>query len=335
VIDIGEVVQEGLTLIYGPPGAGKTSVAMRLADRLGNRVMWISTTEGSNFLTLAVRRVGANPEKFAFLDFPRAFREDIVKYVLEHVHEYDAVVVDSVNGLASSTASLEKLAHSVFYQLSRGRPVILVAEEEPRNLHYIADHVVHVWYKINNMGHLIRYVQLEKSRRRPPGPRYIFDIVEGEGIVYLKMASTSGHQEIIKDDKLGVEAPLKSTICIGVPSVKNVLNILSKIKDEALFLKIGPWTSYRGLEIKNDQEVVASTFHTFFELWSKLEGGRLPKMRYLVVSGLLNLSEDELYDYLYILYALQNYFDFLVLLGIGPAKDLEKLEKFCTENIRL
>jgi len=335
VIDIGEVVHEGLTLIYGPPGAGKTSVAMRLADRLGNRVMCISTTEGPNFLALAAKRVGANPDKFAFLDFPRVFREDIVKYVLEHAHEYDVVVVDSVNGLASSTSSLEKLAHSIFYQLSRGRPVILVAEEEPRNLHYIADHVVHVWYKINSMGHLIRYVQLEKSRRRPPGPRYIFDIVEGEGIVYLKMASTSGHQGIIKDDKLGVEAPLKSPICIGAPSVKKVLNILSKIKDEALFLKIGPWTSYRGLEIKNDQEVVASTFYTFFELWSKLEGGRLPKMRYLVVSGLLNLSEDEVYDYLYILYALQNYFDFLVFLGIGPAKDLEKLEKYCTENIRL
>jgi len=168
VIEIGEVAQEGLTLIYGPPGAGKTSIAMRLADRLGNRVMWISTTEGPNFLTLAAKRVGASPEKFAFLDFPRAFREDIAKYVLEHAHEYDVVVVDSVNGLASSVPSLEKLAHSVFYQISRDRPVILVAEEEPRNLHYIADHVVHVWYKINSIGHLIHYVQLEKSRKRPP-----------------------------------------------------------------------------------------------------------------------------------------------------------------------
>jgi len=335
VIEVGEVAQEGLTLIYGPPGAGKTSIAMRLADRLGNRVMWISTTEGPNFLALAAKRVGANPEKFAFLDFPRAFREDIAKYVLEHAHEYDVVVVDSVNGLASSIPSLEKLAHSVFYQISRDRPIILVAEEEPRNLHYIADHVVHVWYKINSIGHLIRYVQLEKSRKRPPGPRYIFDIVEGEGIIYLKMASTSGHQEIVKDDKLGVEAPLKSTICIGAPSVKKITRILSNIKDEALFLKIGPWSSYRGLEIKSDQEVVASTFHAFFELWNKLERGELPKVKYLVVSGLINLSEDELNDYLYILYALQDYFDFLVIANIGPSEDLEKLERYCTENVRL
>jgi len=335
VSELAEVVREGLTLIYGPPGAGKTSMAMRLADIVGNKVMWISTTEGPNFLALATKRVGANPEKFAFLDFPRAFREDIAKYVLEHAHEYDVVVVDSVNGLASSIPSLEKLAHSVFYQISRDRPVILVAEEEPRNLHYIADHVVHVWYKINSIGHLIRYFQLEKSRKRPPGPRYIFDIVEGEGIIYIEMVGTRGHQEIVRDDKLGVEAPLKSEICIGASSVKKVLKILSNIKDEALFLKIGPWSSYRGLEIKSGQEVVASTFHIFFELWNKLVRGELPKVKYLVVSGLVNLSEDELHDYLYILYAFLDYVDFLVLLGIGPPKDLEKLEKFCTENVRL
>jgi len=335
VIEVGEVAQEGLTLIYGPPGAGKTSIAMRLADRLGNRVMWISTTEGPNFLALVAKRVGANPEKFAFLDFPRAFREDIAKYVLEHAHEYDVVVVDSVNGLASSIPSLEKLAHSVFYQISRDRPVILVAEEEPRNLHYIADHVVHVWYKINSIGHLIRYVQLEKSRKRPPGPRYIFEIVEGEGIIYITMSGTRGHQEVVKDDKLGVEAPLKSEICIGASSVKKVLKILSNIKDEALFLQIGPWSSYRGLEIKNDQEVVASTFHTFFELWNKLERGELPKVRYLVISGLINLGEEELYDYFYVLYAFQDYFDFLIIVNIGPPEDLEKLEKYCTENVRL
>ena len=335
MIEVGEVAQEGLTLIYGPPGAGKTSIAMRLADRLGNRVMWISTTEGPNFLALAAKRVGANPEKFAFLDFPRAFREDIAKYVLEHAHEYDVVVVDSVNGLASSIPSLEKLAHSVFYQISRDRPVILVAEEEPRNLHYIADHVVHVWYKINSVGHLIRYVQLEKSRKRPPGPRYIFDIVEGEGIIYLKMVSTGEHQEIVKDDKLGIEAPLKSVICIGAPSVKKVLKTLSNIKDEALFIKIGPWTSYKGLEIKSDREVIASTFHTFFELWKKLERGEIPKVNYLVISGLINLGENELQDYLYILYALQDYANFLVIINVGSLKDLEKLEKYCDESVRV
>jgi len=245
------------------------------------------------------------------------------------------VVVDSVNGLASSIPSLEKLAHSVFYQISRDRPVILVAEEEPRNLHYIADHVVHVWYKINSIGHLIRYVQLEKSRKRPPGPRYVFDIVEGEGIIYITTAGTRGHQEVIKDDKLGVEAPLKSVVCIGAPSVKKVLKILSNIKDEAIFLKIGPWTSYKGLEIKSNQEVVISTFHILFDLWNKLERGELPRVRYLVVSGLLNLDEDELHDYLYVLYAFQDYINFLVMVNIGSSEDLEKLEKYCDESIRL
>jgi len=335
VIEVGEVAQEGLTLIYGPPGAGKTSIAMRLADRLGNRVMWISTTEGPNFLALAAKRVGASPEKFAFLDFPRAFREDIAKYVLEHAHEYDVVVVDSVNGLASSVPSLEKLAHSVFYQISRDRPVILVAEEEPRNLHYIADHVVHVWYKINSVGHLIRYVQLEKSRKRPPGPRYIFDIVEGEGIVYIYFTSLHEEQEIVKDDKLGIELPKKCEICLGSTSSRKMRQVLSKIKDEAVFIQVGPWTSYRGVGVDKRQEIVLATFHDLFKLWKEFEYKRLADIRYLVVSGLLNLSENELHDYLHVLYAFLNYVDFLVFVNVGPLEEIKRLEKYCTESIWL
>jgi len=116
--------------------------------------------------------------------------------------------------------------------------------------------------------------------------------------------------------------------------VKRVLKILSNIKDEAIFLQIGPWTSYRGLEIKSDQEVVISTFHTFFELWNRLERRELSNVRYLVVSGLLNLSEDEIYDYFYVLYAFQDYVDFLVIVNIGSSEELEKLEKYCAESVR-
>jgi len=330
VIEIGEVAQEGLTLIYGPPGAGKTSIAMRLADRLGNRVMWISTTEGPSFLTLAARRLGASPEKFAFLDFPRAFREDIAKYVLEHAHEYDVVVVDSVNGLASSTPSLEKLAHSVFYQISRDRPVILVAEEEPRNLHYIADHVVHVWYKINSIGHLIRYVQLEKSRKRPPGPRYIFDIVENEGILYAFVSTTRSSQEVIRDGKLKIETLRKSEICIGSTSIRKISELLDVIKDYSIFIKIGPWTSYRGVKIEKGREVVIDTFHKLFELWVKFERKDI-NAEYLVVSGLINLKEEEIMDYLYLLYSLLEYVDFLIFVNVGARDELKRLEKYCTE----
>jgi MoxR-like ATPase len=46
VKEIAEAAARGMTLIYGPPGCGKTSVAMRLASRLEGRVMWVSTAEG-------------------------------------------------------------------------------------------------------------------------------------------------------------------------------------------------------------------------------------------------------------------------------------------------
>jgi len=140
---------------------------------------------------------------------------------------------------------------------------------------------------------------------------------------------------MVRDDKLGIEVPLKSEICIGTTSIRKAWRILSNIKDEALFIKIGPWTSYRGIEIKASQEIVLSTFQKLFELESKFEQGLISNIKYLVVSGLLNLREEEIYDYLYILYGFLNYVDFLIFLSIGPVEEIEKLEKFCTESLRL
>jgi hypothetical protein len=48
-------------------------------------------------------------------------------------------------------------------------------------LAYVADHVVHVWCRINKLGHMMRYIQLEKSKVRPLSPRYIFEIVKAWG----------------------------------------------------------------------------------------------------------------------------------------------------------
>ncbi|MEZ0318533.1 MAG: RAD55 family ATPase, partial [Pyrobaculum sp.] len=264
--EFAEASQEGLTLIYGPPGAGKTSIAIKLADRLAKRVMWISTTESPKLLAQTAKRVGADPEKFAFLDFPRAFREDIVKYVMEHANEYDLIAVDSINGLSASIPTLEKIVHSVLYQISQDKPVVLISEEEPQKLHYIADHVIHVWHKKNSIGHIIRYAQLEKSRKLPPGPRYVFEIVDELGIVYLYPRSSEHERARVLNEELGIELPHKSEICIGAENVGQLVKVLTKIKDKAMFINIGPWVAYRGLEVSEGQEITASTFHDMFKV---------------------------------------------------------------------
>ncbi|MGB9705159.1 MAG: RAD55 family ATPase, partial [Pyrobaculum sp.] len=171
MFEIAEVGTRGMTLIYGPPGSGKTSIAMRLASKIDGKVLWISTAEGPDLLTETAKRLAVDPSKFDFLDFPRAFQKDIARYILDHVPSYSAVVIDSVEGVAGRQ-NIDVVTHSVLYQVAKEKPVILVAEEETPRVAYVADHVIHVWYRINSLGHIVRYIQLEKSRTGPPSPRY-------------------------------------------------------------------------------------------------------------------------------------------------------------------
>ncbi|MCX8137923.1 RAD55 family ATPase [Pyrobaculum aerophilum] len=144
--EILDIAKRGMSLIYGPPGSGKTSLALRVASRIADRVLWISTSEGPELLREAAKRLAVDPAKFDFYDFPRAFQQDIARYILDHAPSYGAVVVDSVEGV-TGRQNIDVVAHSVLYQISKEKPVILVAEEETPRVAYIADHVVHVWYR--------------------------------------------------------------------------------------------------------------------------------------------------------------------------------------------
>jgi hypothetical protein len=215
---IQDAAARGFTAVYGPPGSGKTSVAAKLADKVANRVLWISTSETPGALKGTFLRVGASAEKFYVFDFPRSFRGNIAKFIADHIHEYEALVVDTVNGIAPREEKLEELVHGFLYQLSKDMPIIAVVEGAPRQVFYIADNLVRVSYKENALGHTVRYIKLVKSRFAPPSERYLFDFLEGVGLVYIYLnKKPTVAKTALPDDAslLGVEELYRSQI-VGV-----------------------------------------------------------------------------------------------------------------------
>jgi len=110
------------------------------------------------------------------------------------------------------------------------------------------------------------------------------------------------------------------------------MQFLEKIREESIFVKIGHWIAFRGLKLKDEQEIVIKTFHDFFVVWQLLATGKL-RPRYVVIGGLLNLSEEDRAEYLVAAYGFLDYADYLLLVSIGPRYETQKMEKYCVESI--
>ncbi|AET32890.1 hypothetical protein P186_1467 [Pyrobaculum ferrireducens] len=328
-------------MVYGPPGSGKTSVAAKLADKVANRVLWISTNEPPGVLKEVFMRVGARADKFYVFDFPRAFRGNIAKFVADHIHEYEALVVDSVNGIAPRGEKLEELVHGFLYQLAKDMPIIAVVEGVHRQVFYIADNLVRVGYKENAVGHTVRYIKLVKSRFAPPSERLLFDFVEGVGLVYVytprrpqvakiplqEDASLLGLGELYKSQIVGVYGRDKKALAKKLEEIAAARDVF--------YLSLFPATTLPA-ELDEDKMRIATTFKDIVEVLYNIYTGRL-KPWVFAVSGLRDLERvlgNDVVDYITAVASAAKYVDYVLDLEL-ETEGARLSENFLDVKIRV
>lgn len=180
---------QGFTLIYGPPGSGKTSLALHAAAQMGERVLYVGFYETAEKVREKAAGLGLDPSKFVVLDYVSISEVDLL--LAGVVDQYvkaspDVVILDGINALPQS-----REAASSLYRLFRG-PVIAIGEEQIGGSHfaYMADTLLEV-AQFFHRGARYRRLRVVKTRLGPsPGAEFYFTISR-RGVRIIKKWSQS------------------------------------------------------------------------------------------------------------------------------------------------
>jgi circadian clock protein KaiC len=121
---ISDLVNEGVVLVKGLPGAGKTLLAAKVVSRFNN-VAWFTFYETAERLAKYLSSVGLKPPRHVF-DLVTVRDKATVEYMVETTLQLnpDAVVVDGLSAL--NLGDERELVHAVFYHgISRNIPELM------------------------------------------------------------------------------------------------------------------------------------------------------------------------------------------------------------------